>query len=213
MSRSVDPAREAAEARVQRFLDAGFELINSPTGDDLTVQNVVERSGLSLRSFYHHFGGKHELLLALLEESVRLTADRISAAMDATDDPLERLRILVTEYYRTCQLGQARRPDDQRLPPKAFAHFTHQLLADHHQEAADVFAPLVSLTRAALDDAAAAGAIRTDRDHQQVSGLLLQTIMFHTFAPRIAGSPASEDPAESGELLWTHLLHGLAGRS
>ena len=196
---------------MQRFLDAGFELMNSTGGDELTVQNVVERSGLSLRSFYHHFGGKHELLLALLEESVRMSAERIRDAMASSDEPLDRLRILVTEYYLACQLGQARRPSDQRLAPKAFARFTHELLADHHQEATEVFAPLVSLTRTALDEAAAAGVIERGRDHQQVAGFLLQAVMFHTFAPRISGAPSSEDPAQSGEVLWQHLFRGLAG--
>ena len=37
-------------------------------GIDFTVQDIVDRSGLSLRSFYKHFGGKDELLLALFEE-------------------------------------------------------------------------------------------------------------------------------------------------
>ena len=40
-------------------------------GKDFTVQDVVERCGQSLRSFYQYFAGYHELLLALFEESAR----------------------------------------------------------------------------------------------------------------------------------------------
>ena len=70
VARVVDPARLRAERRVQRFLDAALELMSSTSGKDFTVQEVVERSGQSLRSFYQYFAGKYELLLALFEESV-----------------------------------------------------------------------------------------------------------------------------------------------
>ena len=63
VARSLDSARTRAESRVQRFLDSALELMNgASTGKEFTVQEVVERSGQSLRSFYQYFGGKHELL-------------------------------------------------------------------------------------------------------------------------------------------------------
>src|SRR3984957_15812694 len=77
VARSLDSARLRAESRVQRFLDAAIELLNTGTSKEFTVQEVVERSGQSLRSFYQYFGGKHELLLALFEESVRSTTDHL----------------------------------------------------------------------------------------------------------------------------------------
>ena len=73
VARSVDPAREAAEDRVQRLIDAALELMTDPDGDEVTVQNVVDRAGLSLRAFYHHFPSKDELLLAVFEEAIRRT--------------------------------------------------------------------------------------------------------------------------------------------
>ena len=78
VARSLDSARLRAENRVQRFIDAAFELLSdSEPGKDFTVQDVVEKSGQSLRSFYQYFGGKQELLLALFEESVRSTTDEL----------------------------------------------------------------------------------------------------------------------------------------
>src|SRR3954468_7708254 len=103
VARSLDPARGGAEKRVQRFLDAALELMNSSSGKDFTVQEVVERSGQSLRSFYQYFAGKYELLLALFEESVRSTAEHLGDAIADERDPLERLRIFTIEYYRVCQ--------------------------------------------------------------------------------------------------------------
>ena len=83
VARSLDSARARAENRVQRFIDAALELIaDSSTGKDFTVQEVVERSGQSLRSFYQYFDGKYELLLALFEDSVRSTAQELQAQID-----------------------------------------------------------------------------------------------------------------------------------
>src|SRR6187551_2258681 len=103
VARSLDPARARAEKRVQRFLDAAIELMSTSENKDFTVQEVVERSGQSLRSFYQYFAGKYELLLALFEESVRSTADHLREVTAEETDPLERLHVCVTEYHRVCQ--------------------------------------------------------------------------------------------------------------
>src|SRR5919106_5545358 len=92
VARSLDPARARAEKRVERFLDAAIDLMSSASGKEFTVQEVVERSGQSLRSFYQYFTGKHELLLALFEESLRSTADHLQALVDEEEDALARLR-------------------------------------------------------------------------------------------------------------------------
>jgi len=44
VARSLDPARARAESRVQRFLDAALELMNTGSDKEFTVQEVVERS-------------------------------------------------------------------------------------------------------------------------------------------------------------------------
>src|SRR5882757_3140818 len=82
VARSLDPARERAEKRVQRFLDAALELMSSSPDKEFTVQEVVERSGQSLRSFYQYFAGKYELLLALFEDSIRSTTVQLHEALD-----------------------------------------------------------------------------------------------------------------------------------
>src|SRR3954453_11144869 len=95
VARGGHPARPRAETRVQRFLDAALELMSTTSGKDFTVQEVVERSGQSLRSFYQYFDGKYELLLALFEDSVRSTAQQLQAQTEDLADPLERLHIAV----------------------------------------------------------------------------------------------------------------------
>ena len=206
VSKSVDPARQAAEQRVQKFLDAAVELLNSPTGDDFTVQNVVDRSGQSIRAFYLHFGGKRELMLALFEDSISKTAEYLAEALRPVEDPLDRLRVFTTEYYRVCRSGD--RKTAKRLPTRAIGTFSHELLYDHPTEASQAFVPLVALLREVLADAASAGAIRDDLDLDQIAGVILQTIMFNAFAATITGKMSDDDPGR-GELLWELLLRGV----
>src|ERR1700684_386845 len=125
VARSLDSARLRAESRVQRFLDAAIELLNSGPSKDFTVQEVVERSGQSLRSFYQYFGGKHELLLALFEESLRWTADHLGDEISQEEDALERRHRFVVEFYRLCRPVEQPGPVVNERPP-VMAEFAQQ---------------------------------------------------------------------------------------
>jgi len=67
-------ARAKAASRSDRFIQTAVELLSETGRTDFTVQELVERSKTSLRSFYQHFGSKDELLLALFEEVIRVQA-------------------------------------------------------------------------------------------------------------------------------------------
>src|SRR6202007_501608 len=80
VERSIKTAKLRPAQRVQRFLDAAQAIIIEKGSTDFTVQEVVDRSRQSLRSFYLQFAGKHELLLALFEDGVSRAADPLRAA-------------------------------------------------------------------------------------------------------------------------------------
>src|SRR4051812_22774298 len=202
-----------AEDRVQRFLDAALELVQEgASGKEFTVQEVVERSGQSLRSFYLYFGGKHELLLALFEESVRTTAERLREQIAEEDDPLERLHRFVVDYYRVCRPASGTASTKPRPTAPVLVDFAQRLLTERPAEAATAFAPLVQLFGEVLDGAAEAGAVRPGLRSGPVAGIVLEAIMFNAFSAVIgASSPASTaDPAEE---LWDLVLHGVADTS
>ena len=206
VARVVDPARARAETRVQRFLDAAIELMSSASGRDFTVQEVVERSGQSLRSFYQYFDGKHELLLALFEDSVRSTAQQLRTQIADRDDPLERLHRFVVEFYKLCRPTAKGRGG--RKATAALAEFAQQLLTEHPQEASRAFTPLVDLCEEIVSQAADAGVIRVGVRSRRVAGFVLQSVMFNAFVTTISGSwrADSDDVAEE---MWTLLYHGL----
>jgi AcrR family transcriptional regulator len=208
VARSLDTARARAEKRVQRFLDAALELMATSDNQDFTVQQVVERSGQSLRSFYQYFEGKYELLLALFEESIAQTAVQLADVVAEEPDPLERLQVFVTEYYKRCSptpkgknAARAANPN-----PLAIAEFAQQLMTQHPKEASKAFEPLVDLFVQLLDDAANAGAMRKGFNHRRIAGVVLQAIMFNAFAATISGLPVRD----GDQALLDLLLHGIA---
>lgn len=214
VARVIDPARERAETRVQRFLDAAFELMAS-TGKDFTLQEVVEKSGLSLRSFYQYFNGKHELLLALLEDSVRRNEAQLRAAMAEQDSALGRLHSFVVTYYRMCRQpstagaakGTAKGTPKVRVP--ALAEFAQQLLRDHPQEAVAAFAPVLTLCEQVLAEAAETGAVRSDLRIRRVAGYVLQTVMFNAFVDRTINEARGRGETTVAEETWSLIFGGL----
>jgi AcrR family transcriptional regulator len=212
VARSLDSARLRAETRVQRFLDAAIELFNSGSGKDFTVQEVVDRSGQSLRSFYQYFGGKHELLLALFEESVQSTTEYLRDKVVEEDDPLERLHRFVVEYYRLCRPTEEGRAGMGGRAP-FMAQFGQKLLTEHPKKAARVFYPLVTFFEEVLEGAASAGAVRAGPRHGPIVGVVLEAIMFNSFSSTIGGLSARPRVEGSAEDLWDLIFHGIGAHS
>ena len=144
VARSLDSARTRAENRVQRFLDAALELMtDSDTGKEFTVQEVVERSGQSLRSFYQYFGGKHELLLALFEESVRSTAEELAGEGRGGGRAARAPALLRRRVLPDVPPARRARPSRSCRSRRSMVDFAQQLLTAHPAEAARAYAPVV----------------------------------------------------------------------
>lgn len=172
VERSTQAAKRRAEQRVERFLDAAQAIMTEKGTTDFTVQEVVDRSRQSLRSFYQHFDGKHELLLALFEDAMSRSADQIRAAASGQSDALERLKVAVQLLFELC------RPDPTAQRP-LFTDFAPQLLVYHPAEVRIAHAPLLDLFAELLSDAQEAGKVRADLKPRRVAALTMQTVMFN----------------------------------
>ena len=178
-------------------------------GRDFTVQEVVDRSGQSLRLFYQYFGGKHELLLALFEDVVRTSSEYIRDLIAEEADPFRRLHRFVVEYYRLCRPVPG--GDPAGLIPNAWmlVDFAQQLLTSYPTEAALAFVPLVSLFGEVLDAAAAVDAVRPGLRRGAIAGTVLEAIMFNTFSATISGTSIRVEDSDPAEELWDLILHGI----
>ncbi|MCQ9179715.1 TetR/AcrR family transcriptional regulator [Streptomyces sp. IBSBF 2953] len=201
VERSTRAAKLRAEQRVQRFLDAAQELIADKGTTDFTVQEIVERSRQSLRSFYQHFDGKHELLLALFEDALSKSATEIREKASAGPDPLERLKIAVELLY------DSSRPRPGRQSP-LFTDFAIQLLVSHPDQVATAHLPLLALFTELVEEAVEAG-VATSPKARRTASLLMQTAMFTAQAP---AAPVGAHPSPiTVEEVWAFCLGGITG--
>ena len=171
VERSTKAAKLRAEKRVVRFLDAAQTIITEKGTTDFTVQEVVDRSRQSLRSFYQHFGGKHELLLALYEDALRRSADQIRAAATGQSDPAAALKVAVQLLF------ELSRPDPTAKRP-LFTDFAPQLLISHPAEVKVAHEPLLALFTEMMEQLDGAGHLRPGVVPRRAAALTTQTVMF-----------------------------------
>jgi AcrR family transcriptional regulator len=203
VERSTKAAKLRAEQRVQRFLDAAQAIITKKGTTDFTVQEVVDRSRQSLRSFYQHFDGKHELLLALFEDALRRAADQISAAASGQSEPLDRLKVAVELLFELC------RPDPTAQRP-LFTDFAPQLLVSHPAETKVAHAPLLALFTELMTEVKEAGQLRANASPHRMAALTMQTVMF---VAQSSGAPddVTAHPISADEA-WDFCARGFARR-
>jgi AcrR family transcriptional regulator len=200
VERSIKTAKLRAAQRVQRFLDAAQAIIIEKGSTDFTVQEVVDRSRQSLRSFYLQFDGKHELLLALFEDALSRSADQIRAATASQSDPLEALKVAIQLLFETS------RPDPAAKRP-LFTDFAPRLLVSHPSEVKVAHAPLVALLTELMEQASDAGVLRKDVNPKRMAAMTMQTVMF------VAQSSGSDDATVkpiSADEVWDFCANGFA---
>jgi AcrR family transcriptional regulator len=201
VERSIKTAKLRAAQRVQRFLDAAQAIIIEKGSTDFTVQEVVDRSRQSLRSFYLQFDGKHELLLALFEDALSRSADQIRAATATEDDPLDRLKVAITLLF------ESSRPDPTAKRP-LFTDFAPRLLVSHPSEVKVAHAPLVALLTELMEEAGAAGQLRSGINPKRMAAMTMQTVMFVAQASGDA-QDGTAHPITADEV-WDFCSHGFA---
>ena len=201
VERSIKTAKLRAAQRVQRFLDAAQAIMIEKGSTDFTVQEVVDRSRQSLRSFYLQFDGKHELLLALFEDALSRSADQIRAATAGRSDPLERLKVAIQLLF------ESSRPDPA---PKRllFTDFAPRLLVSHPAEVKVAHAPLLTLLTELMEQAGAAGKLRPGINPKRMAAMTMQTVMF------VAQSRGDSDEGTihpiTADEMWDFCAHGFA---
>lgn len=111
MLRSLQSARARAYARSDRFVTAATRLLQEKGNADFTVQEVIRRAGMSIRTFYKYFGSKEDLLVAVYETVIaREAVPRLRARIEENKDPLLRLRAYFENLIElAAQAGPARR--------------------------------------------------------------------------------------------------------
>ena len=98
----------------QRLIDAGLGMLLEHGYNDLGIQALLAATGTPKGSFYHHFKGKEDFALRVIDEYMRHVHASLDACLaDEDRPPLERVRRffeMTQEHYRKegymgCLLG------------------------------------------------------------------------------------------------------------
>ncbi len=99
------------------MVEAAHELFMERDYEQVSTEQILERSGVSRGALYHHFPTKLDLFRAVFIASERRVIDRIAAAAPASASPFEALLALARGYLRAAEgdaelrrigLGQSR---------------------------------------------------------------------------------------------------------
>ncbi|NAZ80938.1 TetR family transcriptional regulator [Kineococcus sp. R8] len=94
-TRGIVAAQSGREPRAE-ILDAAAALFTQLGYAGTSTRAIAERVGIRQASLYYHFAGKDEMLLELLEISVRPTLDLVTAIESRAPRPEVALHALVT---------------------------------------------------------------------------------------------------------------------
>ncbi len=154
---SRGPYRKSAQRR-EDILSAAFEVFSTQGFDATSVNEIARTAGMTPPGLMHHFDGKADLLLAVLERRDAAAAERLAGRRN-----IEVLRAFVEiaaenqskreviQLY-TVLAAEASRPDH---PARAF--FTER------------FRRIVAETTTALEETSELGMLRPDVDPRQAA--------------------------------------------
>jgi len=151
VDRSLEAKRAAIAAEVRRLVEATLVLIQRTGEVEPRVSEIVREAGLSNQAFYKHFRSKHELLVAVLDEGVRILAGYLMHRMSAAESPREAVR----EWIRG-MLAQALDADAAEAT-RPFVRARARLAESLPEEVGRSEAQLTALLRAAIARAVESG--------------------------------------------------------
>jgi AcrR family transcriptional regulator len=198
LDRSLVEAKRRALTKSNGFVQAAMELLDETGGLTFTVQDVVDRSKLSLRSFYQTFASKDDLLLALFEEYVVGAAAWQRKQMAKHDDPVEQIRVFLTSLW-TGKLS----PDVVR----SLALYRLTLSATRPADLAHALEPQLTVLLESVEAGIASGQVRDDIGSRRLAEILLHT------GTAAVNTTILQTGSESPDDVWAFCLGGLRAQS
>jgi TetR/AcrR family transcriptional repressor of nem operon len=185
----VTPRGAGVHATKQRLLDAGMAMLLEHGYNDLGILALLEATGTPKGSFYHHFKGKEDFALQVVDQYMRGVHEGLAGCLaDLSVAPLDRVRAFFeatresyrTEGYMGCLLGGL----GQELSGVSET-FRSRIEA--------CFAEIAGRIAHCLDEARRRGDIPGDADPQQLAGLLVDCWEGAALRSRLRRDPAPLD--------------------
>ena len=170
VERSLRAARVRAEERSERYIQTALSILAETGRTDFTVQELVERSGTSLRGFYAYFESKDELMLALVEEVISGAVEQWRRATVELSS-VDALHYVVRMVY-----GRIVNAKSVQLN-KALTMFNIYLAQHRPDDRGRVLLPISELIADIIGDGVATGAFRDDVPADALAAMFMQTLV------------------------------------
>ena len=82
------------------LLDAAGQLFREKGFAATTVREIAEAAGVWPGSLHYYFPTKESILLALMEQGIASAEEGFRAALEETEDPIERIRLAIRNHIR-----------------------------------------------------------------------------------------------------------------
>jgi len=199
MRRSLQSARVRAHARSDRFVAAAMRLWQERGNADFTVQDVVDRSKMSIRTFYKYFQSKEDLLLALYETVVaRQAVPRLRKRIGKFKDPLQRLRAYIEALVElTAKTGPAGRN---------LIHYQNRLAESRSADLAHAMKPQFELLVELIRDIARTRPLRGGLTVEMAARLTQYTVLAAAHGRALGSEGAADIPAQA---IWQFCVSGM----
>jgi AcrR family transcriptional regulator len=89
---------ERQKDQMRRLLDAAGHVFAEVGWADATVEAIVNRAGMSRRTFYEHFDDLRECLMTLHQKVSKVSFRAVESSVHAQTDPPEKLKMGVTAF-------------------------------------------------------------------------------------------------------------------
>src|ERR1700751_5237848 len=180
VDRSLRNAIERARKRSDRFVEAAVELLSERDESDFSIQDVVDRSGQSQRTFYTFFDSKDSLMLAVYETILRKTAmPMLQERCEGIDDPVLRLRTLLDALSEITEMPA-------RLA-RGLSVLHLRLAETRPNDLAGAVEPLHAFIVELLTAVASAGRLREDLPLDTQAALLQELLLAATHSRVLTG--------------------------
>jgi AcrR family transcriptional regulator len=185
VQRSLRSAHARAHARSDRFVAAATRLLQEKGSTDFTVQDVVDRSKMSIRTFYKYFESKENLLVAVYQTVVaREAVPRLRKRVEKFRDPIQRFRAYVESLVElTVNTGPVGR---------MLVNYQNRLAESRPADLATAMKPQFALLVELIGDIAKTHPLRRDLTVETAARLTHYTVLAAVHG-RALGSEGAED--------------------
>lgn len=201
------PAKRDAKQKAEkvptssRILTDGARLFREQGYAVSTTRELSARLGITKASLYYHISSKEDLLRLICLESLRRVTESVTAAIEASSDPLEKVRAAMYAHLESV-LGDLDLHATMLLELRALTgEFREEV-----QQARDAYELLII---SVVANAQEAGTLRSDLTAKQLAVGLLSILNWTISWYRPGGGLS---PSELAEVFWKLYLSGAQAR-